>query len=100
MVLLSIVRYQITVHPLHSRQHLTVQAVSFCSMSVWVFSALLGVVSSNIYITLNADFEIVLSVNIIVVVLVSAITIVLHTRKIKAIKTLCLLKVSGNQKPE
>lgn len=81
MLLLSIVRYLITVHPLHSRQHLTVQAVSFCSMSVWVFSALFGVVSSYIYITLNVDFEIVLSVNIIVEVLVSAITIVLHTHK-------------------
>lgn len=59
MLLLSIVKYLITVHPLQNRQHLTVQAVSFCSVSVWGFSALFGVVSSYIYITLNVDFEIV-----------------------------------------
>lgn len=38
MLLLSFVRYLITVHPLQSRQYLTVTAVSFCSLSVWVSS--------------------------------------------------------------
>lgn len=38
MLLLSIEKYLFTVHPLQSRQYLTVTAGSFCSLSVWVSS--------------------------------------------------------------
>lgn len=88
MLLLSFVRYLITVHPLQSRQHLTVLAVSFCSLSVWVLSALCGVGYYNTYIYMSLKFQIwfVISVSTIVVVLVCAITITLHARKIKTIK--------------
>lgn len=69
MLLLSIVRYLITVHPLQNRQHLTVQAVSFCSVSVWGFSALFGVVSKT-------RMNLVVTVIIVIFVLFHLITIV------------------------
>lgn len=88
MLLLSFVRYLITVHPLQSRQHLTVLAVSFCSLSVWVLSALNVCVFyyTFIYMSLKFKFWFQISVNIIVVLFFCAITITLHARKIKKIK--------------
>lgn len=85
MLLLSFVRYLITVHPLQSRQHLTVLAVSFCSLSVWVLSALNVCVFyyTFIYMSLKFKFWFQISVNIIVVLFFCAITITLHARKIK-----------------
>lgn len=83
MLLLSIVRYLITVHPLQSRQHLTVPAVSLCSLSVWVLSALCVVLVSYTFSYMSLK---IISVNTIVVVLVFAITITLHARKINTIK--------------
>lgn len=85
MLLLSIVRYLITVHPLQSRQHLTVPAVSFCSLSVWVLSVVGGVGFSYSFMPLNFRFGIIISFNVTVLVLVCAITITLHVRKMKAI---------------
>lgn len=86
MLLLSIVRYLITVHPLQSRQHLTVPAVSFCSLSVWVVNAVSGLGFSYSYMPLKFHFGIVASVTTVTLILVFAITIVLHIRKIKAIR--------------
>lgn len=88
MLLLSFVRYLITVHPLQSRQHLTVLAVSFCSLSVWVLSALNVCVFyyTFIYMSLKFKFWFQISVNIIVVLFFCAITITLHARKIKKMK--------------
>lgn len=88
MLLLTFVRYLITVHPLQSRQHLTVLAVSFCSLSVWVLSALNVCVFyyTFIYMSLKFKFWFQISVNIIVVLFFCAITITLHARKIKKIK--------------
>jgi hypothetical protein len=41
MVLLSMVRYLITVHPLQSRRHLTTLAVTLWSVTVWILSFIL-----------------------------------------------------------
>lgn len=38
VLLLCGVRYLVTVYPIHSRQHLTVKAVGFCSLSMWAIS--------------------------------------------------------------
>lgn len=43
VLLLCGVRYLVTVYPIHSRQHLTVKAVGFCSLSMWVLCILFAV---------------------------------------------------------
>lgn len=80
VLLLSTVRYHIIVHPLQSRHHLTLKAVFFCSLSVWIWSALFAVVLT--YINENILKVIV---NIIALILVSSILILLHIRKINAL---------------
>lgn len=43
VLLLCGVGYLVTVYPIHSRQHLTVKAVGFCSLSMWVLCILFAV---------------------------------------------------------
>lgn len=89
LLLLAILRYLITVRPLISRIHLTVKVVSFCSLSVWFLSALLGVISH--YVMANMDNYslttiIRVIINLIVLCVVCSTMTSLHIRKIRAIQ--------------
>lgn len=98
MLLLSIVRYLITVHPLQSRQLLTVTAVSFCSLSIWVLSTLCGIGFAYNEKSFKLNFFILLVSTSIFLVIICAIIITLHTRKIRAINN--SLSKTGNRQSQ
>lgn len=87
VLLLCGVRYLVTVHPIHSRQHLTVKAVGFCSLSMWVLCILFAVFA---YIMCtNKKLYSIISCSIyylILLVFVSFIMISLHVKKLTAIQ--------------
>lgn len=82
VLLLCGVRYLVTVYPIHSRQHLTVKAVGFCSLSMWVLFILFAVFA---YIMrTNKKLYSIISCSIyylILLVFVSFIMISLHVKK-------------------
>lgn len=89
LLLLVTLRYLITVRPLISRRHLTVKVVSWCSLSVWFLSALLGVITH--YVMANIDTYslttiIRVIINLVVLCAVCSTMISLHIRKIKALQ--------------
>lgn len=87
VLLLCGVRYLVTVYPIHSRQHLTVKAVGFCSLSMWVLCILFAVFA---YIMrTNKKLYSIISCSIyylILLVFVSFIMISLHVKKLTAIQ--------------
>lgn len=82
VLLLCGVRYLITVYPIHSRQHLTVKAVCFCSLSMWVLCILFAVFA-YIMRTRHESYSIILPsiFYLIVLVFVSLIMTSLHVKK-------------------
>ncbi|XP_052680279.1 melanocortin receptor 4-like [Crassostrea angulata] len=83
---LSIVRYLITVHPLQSRQHLTVTAVCSCSLTIWIFCGVFEALLT--YTTENWIYTIKLSliVNVFVLLIVCSIITLLHVKKIRTLR--------------
>lgn len=91
VLLLSSVKYLITVHPLQSRRRLTIKAVSLCSLPVWLISFLFGVLKSYLfYVYLQTKSKFMMLINgityTILLVLVCFITISLHVWKIRALQ--------------
>lgn len=91
VLLLSIVRYLLTVHPLQSRRHLTVSMISVCSLSVWFISFFFGMIKTYLfYIHVNTESNVMILVNGIAytmaLLLVCSITILLHVWKIRTIQ--------------
>lgn len=87
VLLLCGVRYLVTVYPIHSRQHLTVKAVGFCSLSMWVLCILFAVFAY--IIRTNKKLYSIISCSIcylILLVFVSFIMISLHVKKLTAIQ--------------
>lgn len=85
--LLSVIRYLITVHPLQSRQHLTVTAVCLCSLTIWISSGIIVIPST--VIQLNADgSEIVgLVISIVIPLTLCSIIFTLHVKKIRTLRS-------------
>lgn len=92
VLLLSIVRYLLTVHPLQSRRYLTVALIALFSLVVWLISFLFGVIKTYLfYIHVNNGTNVMVLVNgiayTIALLSVCSVTILLHVWKIKAIQT-------------
>lgn len=92
VLLLSIVRYLLTVHPLQSRRYLTVALIALFSLVVWLISFLFGVIKTYLfYIHVNNGTNVLVLVNgiayTIALLSVCSVTILLHVWKIKAIQT-------------
>lgn len=87
LCLLSAVRYLITVHPVQSRQHLTVTAVCLCSLTIWIFSGVAGVILIYVVQTLSLTNSMIIHLLAIIisVLTVSSIMILLHVKKNKSI---------------
>lgn len=90
--LLSAVRYLITVHPLQSRQYLTVTAVCLCSLTLWISSGITVILKQQIHIKLKTqDLEgsnIFFSISdIIIFLIVCSIIIMLHVIKIRTLRS-------------
>uniref|UniRef100_A0A8W8LIR9 G-protein coupled receptors family 1 profile domain-containing protein n=1 Tax=Magallana gigas TaxID=29159 RepID=A0A8W8LIR9_MAGGI len=84
--LLSAVRYLITVHPLQSRQYLTVTAVCLCSLTIWISSGIFGSLSLAMLQTIDDGFILQLIINIIIPLLVCSIILTLHVKKIRTLR--------------
>lgn len=91
VLLLSCVRYLITAHPFHSRQHLTVTAVSLCSLSIWFVSMICAVAFFFIRAVMEL-YSIIMRViyHSIVLVIVCIIMASMHFKKLTALQnSLC-----------
>lgn len=91
VLLLSCVRYLITAHPFHSRQHLTVTAVSLCSLSIWFVSMICAVAFFFIRAVMEL-YSIITRViyHSIVLVIVCIIMASMHFKKLTALQnSLC-----------
>lgn len=97
IVLLCLVRYLITAHPLQSRIHLTTPVVILFSVTVWIISLILGVCTRlfefyyNIYAKkyeFGTDIYTYYSIIfLITAVLILSTIITLHCLKIKSLKS-------------
>lgn len=86
--LLSAVRYLITVHPLQSRQHLTVKSMCLCSLTIWISS---GVVIIGLIYTVEAVPKIYvlttyLIFNVLILLIVCSVVALLHVKKIRTLQ--------------
>lgn len=91
VLLLSCVRYLITAHPFHSRQHLTVTAVSLCSLSIWFVSMICAVAFFFIRAVMEL-YSLIMRViyHTIVLVIVCIIMASMHFKKLTALQnSLC-----------
>lgn len=84
------VRCQIFNHsaPLQSRQHLTVTAVCLCSLTIWISSAVAGVICKFIVRTLSLTNSTItfFIVNVIILSMVCSVVILLHIKKIRTLQ--------------
>uniref|UniRef100_A0A8W8LJ49 G-protein coupled receptors family 1 profile domain-containing protein n=1 Tax=Magallana gigas TaxID=29159 RepID=A0A8W8LJ49_MAGGI len=86
--LLSAVRYLITVHPLQSRQHLTVTAVCLCSLTIWISSGITDTLIRLIQLnTDDSNLVVALVINIFIPLTVCSIIILLHIKKIRTLRS-------------
>ena len=90
ILLLSVVRYIILVHPLHGRQYLTTTFVSLGSLSVWIlsfsFCLLVKLFLSTNYITDTAENIVGLSIDVIGCLVVVLLVILMHKRKLMILR--------------
>ena len=90
ILLLSVVRYIILVHPLHGRQYLTTTFVSLGSLSVWIlsfsFCLLVILFLSTNYITDTAEINIALTIHVIECLVVVLLVILMHKRKLMILR--------------
>lgn len=86
VVLLSIVRYFITIYPLQSRRHLTINKISLTSLLIMFISILFAVGTYYIYET-NDTHRYVINCLLVTIemVIVCSILISLHVKKLKVI---------------
>ena len=87
ILLLSVVRYIILVHPLHGRQYLTTTFVSLGSFSVWILSFLFCLfvilfLSTN-YLTDTAEINVARSIHLIECIVVVLLVILMPKRKLR-----------------
>ncbi|XP_052677164.1 somatostatin receptor type 5-like [Crassostrea angulata] len=85
--LMSAVRYLITVHPLQSRQHLTVTAVCLCSLTMWIFSGITVTFIRQIQLNIDDSSIVDLLVIIFIPLTVCSIIITLHVKKIRTLRS-------------
>ncbi|XP_052680291.1 trace amine-associated receptor 8-like [Crassostrea angulata] len=81
---LSVVRYLITVHPLQSRQYLTVTAVCLCSLTIWISSGVVGT-CFTIFRTSNTFLGRII-IDVVLLLTVLFIMILLHVKKIRSLQ--------------
>ena len=90
ILLLSVVRYIILVHPLHGRQYLTTTFVSLGSLSVWILSfsfwLLVKLFLFTNYITDKAKTNVILTINVMECLVVVLLVILMHKRKIMILR--------------
>ena len=92
ILLLSVVRYIILVHPLHGRQYLTTTFVSLGSLSVWILSFSFWLVvklflfTNYIHVTDTARKNFALSFDVIVCLVVVLLVILMHKRKLMILR--------------
>ena len=90
ILLLSVVRYIILVHPLHGRQYLTTTFVSLGSLSVWIlsfsFCLLVILFLSTNYITDTAKTNVILTIRVMECLVVVLLVIPMHKRKLMILR--------------
>ncbi|XP_052680271.1 trace amine-associated receptor 6-like [Crassostrea angulata] len=88
LCLLTIVRYLITVHPLQSRQHLTVTAVCLCSLTIWIYSSVFVAITNYTADTICWIYRqtLYLIVNFFILLIVCSIMTLLHVKKIRTLQ--------------